>query len=184
MSGIIYQIPLHPELLYVPVSTPSLQSYPTPHDPMDYSLPGSSVHGILQAGILTWAACPVPVDLPGKGSNPCLLCLLCLLHLLPGQVVSYHQCPLGSLYFCTFMLKYGNFLKFILNFVFTRLLHELQSTSIRMVRFFSLFMILIVIDNHCLYPLINWGFIDILILSFRVQFMEYFHKEKASIINT
>ena len=30
----------------------SLQSCPTPHDPMDCSPPGSSVHGILQATIL------------------------------------------------------------------------------------------------------------------------------------
>ena len=27
-------------------------------DPMDYSLPGSSVHGILQARILEWVAVP------------------------------------------------------------------------------------------------------------------------------
>ena len=31
-----------------------LQLYPTPCDPMDYSLPGSSVHEILQARILEW----------------------------------------------------------------------------------------------------------------------------------
>ena len=32
------------------------QSCPTPSDPMDCSPPGSSVHGILQARILEWAA--------------------------------------------------------------------------------------------------------------------------------
>ena len=32
------------------------QSYPTLSDPMDYSLPGSSVHGIFQAGVLEWGA--------------------------------------------------------------------------------------------------------------------------------
>ena len=32
------------------------QSCPTLWDPMDYSLPGSSVHGILQARILEWVA--------------------------------------------------------------------------------------------------------------------------------
>ena len=32
------------------------QSCPTLSDPMDYSLPGSSVHGIFQAGILEWSA--------------------------------------------------------------------------------------------------------------------------------
>ena len=32
------------------------QSCPTLHDPMDCSLPGSSVHGIFQAGVLEWGA--------------------------------------------------------------------------------------------------------------------------------
>ena len=36
----------------------ALQSYLTLSDPMDYSLPGSSVHGILQAKILEWVAMP------------------------------------------------------------------------------------------------------------------------------
>ena len=31
---------------------------------MDCSPPGSSVHGILQAGILEWLPCPPPGDLP------------------------------------------------------------------------------------------------------------------------
>ena len=34
------------------MSAKSLQSCLTPCDPMDYSLPGSSVHGILQARIM------------------------------------------------------------------------------------------------------------------------------------
>ena len=33
-----------------------LHSCPTLHNPMDCSLPGSSVHGILQARILKWVA--------------------------------------------------------------------------------------------------------------------------------
>ena len=36
----------------------SLQSCLTLGDPMDCSPPGSSVHGILQARILEWVACP------------------------------------------------------------------------------------------------------------------------------
>ena len=32
------------------------QLCPTLSDPMDYSLPGSSVHGIFQAGVLEWGA--------------------------------------------------------------------------------------------------------------------------------
>ena len=34
------------------------QSCPTLCDAMDYSLPGSSVHGILQAIVLKWIAIP------------------------------------------------------------------------------------------------------------------------------
>ena len=36
----------------------SLQLCPNLCDPMDYSLPGSSVHGILQARIPEWVAMP------------------------------------------------------------------------------------------------------------------------------
>ena len=32
------------------------QSCPTPSDPMDFSLPGSSIHGIFQARVLEWGA--------------------------------------------------------------------------------------------------------------------------------
>ena len=40
-----------------------LQLYPTFCDPMDYSLLGSSVHGILQARVLEWTA------MPSRGSS-------------------------------------------------------------------------------------------------------------------
>ena len=33
-----------------------LQSFPTHGDPMDWSLPGSSNHGIFQARVLEWGA--------------------------------------------------------------------------------------------------------------------------------
>ena len=36
------------------------QSCPTLRDPMDYSLPGSSVHGIFQARVLEWGAIALP----------------------------------------------------------------------------------------------------------------------------
>ena len=46
----------------------SLQSCPTLCNAMDCRLPGSSVHGILQTGILEWAAMPSPPgDLPDPG---------------------------------------------------------------------------------------------------------------------
>ena len=46
------------------------QSCPTLWDPMDCSLPGSSVHGIPQARILEWVAIHSPGDLPEPGIKP------------------------------------------------------------------------------------------------------------------
>ena len=40
----------------------SLQSCPTPGDPMDCSLPGSSIHGIFQARVLKWGAISFILD--------------------------------------------------------------------------------------------------------------------------
>ena len=48
-------------------------------DPMGCSLPGSSVHGILQAGIWSGLPFPTPGDLPHPG-------LLCLLHRQAGSL--------------------------------------------------------------------------------------------------
>ena len=39
-------------------------------NPVVSSLPGSSVHGILQARILEWVACLPPGDLPDPGVKP------------------------------------------------------------------------------------------------------------------
>ena len=33
-----------------------IQSYPAARDPLDCSLPGSSIHGIFQARVLEWGA--------------------------------------------------------------------------------------------------------------------------------
>ena len=43
-------------ILKADTENPVNQSYPTLCDPMNCSLPGSSVHGILQARILEWLA--------------------------------------------------------------------------------------------------------------------------------
>ena len=55
--------------------------------PRDCSLPGSSVHGILQARILEWVAMLPPGDLPHLGSK---------VHLLHWQVNSLPTEPPGS----------------------------------------------------------------------------------------
>ena len=44
-----------------------LQSCPTPCDLMNHSLPGSSVHRILQVRLLEWVAIPFSGDLPNSG---------------------------------------------------------------------------------------------------------------------
>ena len=49
------------------------QSYPTLFDPVDCSLPGSSIHGILQARILEWVAISFSRGSPGiKPGSPAL----------------------------------------------------------------------------------------------------------------
>ena len=59
------------------------QLYLTLCDPMDYSLPGSSDHGILLARILEWGDIPSLQGIfPTQGSNPHLL------HRLHWQVYS------------------------------------------------------------------------------------------------
>ena len=49
-SGLPFPSPMHKSENEV------TQSCPTPSDPMDSSLPGSSVHGIFQARVLEWFA--------------------------------------------------------------------------------------------------------------------------------
>ena len=46
------------------------QSYPTLSDPMDCTLPGSSVHGILQQEHWSGLPFPSPRDLPDPGMEP------------------------------------------------------------------------------------------------------------------
>ena len=51
------------------------QSCLTLCDPMDYSLPRSSVHEIVQARLLEWVTSPSPRDLPDPGIEPRSLAL-------------------------------------------------------------------------------------------------------------
>ena len=56
--------------LHVCMHAQSLQSCPTLCDPMDCCRPASSVHGILQAGILEWVAVPSSRGFPDPGFKP------------------------------------------------------------------------------------------------------------------
>ena len=51
------------------------QSCPALCNPMDYSPPGSSVHGTLQAQILEWVTIPFSRDLLNQGTEPRFLTL-------------------------------------------------------------------------------------------------------------
>ena len=76
----------------------SLQSCLTLCYPMDCSLSGFSVHGILQARILEWAAITPPGILPTQGSNLHLLCLPALAGRLLTTSATWfsHQVVSGS----------------------------------------------------------------------------------------
>ena len=74
---------------------------PTLCDPMDYSPPGSSVNGILQARILEWLAMPSSRrSFPAQGLN---LHPLCLLHWQACSLPQLHHMYLriSKLYLCT-----------------------------------------------------------------------------------
>ena len=52
------------------------QSCPTLSDPMNRSLPGSSVHGIFQAGVLEWGAMAFSDYIDYSSSNYCILFII------------------------------------------------------------------------------------------------------------
>ena len=77
-------------LLYSVVSTvcvraKSLQSCPTLYDPMEYSPPGFSVHGISQARVLEWAAMTSSRGSYWPKDWICVFCVSCI-----GRWVRYH----------------------------------------------------------------------------------------------
>ena len=60
----------HIHIEFIALSVLVSQSCLTLCDPMDCSSPGSSVCGILQAGILEWVAIPPPGDPLDPGMEP------------------------------------------------------------------------------------------------------------------
>ena len=64
-----------------------VQSCPTLRDPMDCSLPGSSVHGIFQARILEWVA--IELDSILKSRDVTLPTKVCLVKAMVFPVVMY-----------------------------------------------------------------------------------------------
>ena len=64
------------------------QSHLTLRDPMDYSLPDSSVHGIFQARILEWVAVSYFRGSPQPRDRTCISCI--------GRQFPYHWSHQGS----------------------------------------------------------------------------------------
>ena len=60
------------------VRAQSFQSCPTLSDPVDYSPPGSSVHGILQARILEWTAMPSSRGSSQPRNQTHIFCVSCI----------------------------------------------------------------------------------------------------------
>ena len=83
------------------------EGYPTLNDPMDCSLPGSSVHGIFQARVLEWGAIAFSIvmsniSLISLHRPPCLLPyawkrLLCIEETLK-KAEEIHTSPRGKSY--------------------------------------------------------------------------------------
>jgi hypothetical protein len=67
-GSIFWNLP--PELFMVVDINLVAQSYLTLCDPVDCSLPVSSVHRIFQGRILEWVPFPSPEDLPNQGIKP------------------------------------------------------------------------------------------------------------------
>ena len=85
-----------PQCMKVNSESEDAQSYPTHRDPMDCSLPGSSVHGIFQASILEWDAIAFSEQALG---------VINLLSLL-SRWVSHHHC-FFCLKVCPILMLYG-----------------------------------------------------------------------------
>ena len=60
----------HREQVSILIPVCCAQPHPTLFDPMDYSPPGFSVHGILQARVLEWVAISSSWGLPDPGIEP------------------------------------------------------------------------------------------------------------------
>ena len=62
-----------------------LRSCPTLCNPMDCGPSDSSVHGILQAGVLEWVALPSSKESSKPRDRTCFSCVICI-----GRWVLYH----------------------------------------------------------------------------------------------
>ena len=83
--------PTHRWTLSASMRAKPLWSCPTLCDPMDYSPPDSSVHGILQARTLEWVAIPSSRETSCPGDRTQVSCISCI-----GRQILYHSRHPGS----------------------------------------------------------------------------------------
>ena len=87
-TGVVYHFLL--QCMKVKSESEVAQSCLTPSDPMDCSLPGSSIHGIFQARVLEWVAIAfsassmtmpqIVINLTSSGHRVCILQVCFILH--------------------------------------------------------------------------------------------------------
>ena len=82
---------------------------PTLCGSMDYSLPGSSVHGISQAKILEWVAISSSRGSSQQRDRTCISCISCI-----GRQILYYGTTMEAYVFCLLNLK--ELIKGILSF--------------------------------------------------------------------
>ena len=70
-----------------------LQSCPTLHDPMGYSLPGSSVHGIFQTRILEWVAMASSRGSSRLRDGTCVFFISCLVRQVVTMSATWEAFP-------------------------------------------------------------------------------------------
>ena len=103
------------------VCAKSIKSCPALCNPMYYSLPSSSVHGILQAGTLEWVAVPSSRGSSRPRGPTCISSLCCI-----GRRALYHQRHLGS----RFSFYTGNYSEFPLFALLVHFTHLISSSAI------------------------------------------------------
>ena len=100
-----------------------VQSCPTLSDPMDCSLPGSSIHGIFQARVLEWGAIAFSKI---KQSSQLLDCAIFSANTFPE--ISVNNVPKAS-YLCLSLSLFGGICLFMCIYMFVESVSSLFSGS-------------------------------------------------------
>ena len=75
---------------------------------LDHSLPGSYVHGILQARVLEWVAMPSSRESSPPREQTCVSYISCI-----GRCILYHLSHLRDSFFCWFIFSFFPNFKFL-----------------------------------------------------------------------